>query len=1345
MSTLTVPVVYGPYSNPDATDTDDTGAGSPVIETTLTASLETVNIGGVNVHAEVFNGGIPGPTFKLNVGDSVVVRLVNMLPYPMGIHWHGVELENYSDGTEITQNAAVPAPAQALGNGVVAGGTFLYKFKVPRAGLFWYHPHHHNSINRVHRGLYGIIIVTDPLEAGLVGSVLPAAADTVQLVLSDITVCKAPPNLTRTFVDPATIAVADRPEWLSSNTAQRGPTPAQLCELPSAKDDDGNAALAAYVAGDVASIVGQGPPLVEGQTVLTNGMDVGERKGTPAAPQPLVGGFTKDVRRGQGLRLQMVNCAHLRYFRLHLSREDGQQENLRRIGGEGGLLDSAILEGGNIGTINTMYSSGEILLPSATRADVVAVIPAGVPVGSVLTLWTRDYQRTGDGGNNLNNMWARLPTVPVMHLRVTADPAEGYALNAGDPLRAPAGMPAVEVLGAGNNLLPVPAGKDGSAIEDIQFQTNGSPSFDGVTEAVEPDLPLFMDSTPYTNSPHIQTSRYAENGQLLELTVTNASSGHAHHPFHLHGFSFQVVSIKPTGAVGAGTPWPFNEFRDTIDLLPDHTLTIRVRLDDRSLADGATLGGAFGRWLFHCHIFFHHMRGMASELVVTSATGREKPNVNVGGSWAYAPIGGTATRKGTFFHRDGLQMTLAATKGSVIPAVPSPGGNWSWSYTSAPGDPASNEYVYITAQDTDLRQDQAVFRLQIGGADTASDQGDPHIRTMGGTRYDFQAAGEFTLLRDMEGMEIQVRQTPVETPPPVKDDYTGLTVCVSLNTAVAARVGSHRISYQPFRERRLQFFLDGKPAELPSKGLDLGGHRVTVFAAGGETGIRIDYEYGPVVTITPNFWTSYGLPYIDVDVSNTNAGEGLMGRIPKGNWLPALQNGVTLGPKPASPQERYVQLYRTFADSWRVTDQTTMFLYTPGKSTATFTDRNWPSQQPPCTPGIEFPVPVNPIRENIPIAKAERICKGVTDKDLHDNCVFDVATTGDETWAKGYLIAQDLRHRNTAVQIIGDKPRTRPAESLVVTATVLPRTPRRAILTGSVTFLIDDVAAEKPIDLDKQGRASLKTTSLRPGVHRIRAVYTPSRENDAYNSSSSPTLLHQVDGKRAADPGGAPYEFRGLFYEACDCFTVCPCWLGNSPDEGECAGVFAWDIEAGSIDGVDVAGLRAVSVSHHAGLREDARQRVMIFVDDRASRQQADALAAAFSGRLGGPLQELGNLLGELLGVERAQIELRREGRLTTLTVGRRIRVEGTAREGPSGGLIALNDGKLSNVLGSPAAVGESGRFQIGLGAHGMEMDVRGRSTMSGRFSYVHVPTADSPAPRGRVPTPDSRPPGGHG
>lgn len=214
------------------------------------------------------------------------------------------------------------------------------------------------------------------------------------------------------------------------------------------------------------------------------------------------------------------------------------------------------------------------------------------------------------------------------------------------------------------------------------------------------------------------------------------------------------------------------------------------------------------------------------------------------------------------------------------------------------------------------------------------------------------------------------------------------------------------------------------------------------------------------------------------------------------------------------------------------------------------------------------------------------------------------------------------------------------------------------------------------------------------------------------------------------EPRKAPYQFQGSFYEACDCYSICPCWTGNSPDEGECTGIFAWDIEAGFIDGVDVAGLRAVSVSQHAGLRGEARQRVMIFIDDRATPRQTDVLLAAFSGSLGGSLRELTDLLGEFLGAEQAPITLRREGRLTTLTVGRHIRVEGTATEGPSGRLMTLSDGLLSNVLGSPAEIGESCRFRVGLSAHKMNLDLRGRSTMAGRFSYEHSPKWMSPGGR---------------
>jgi lysyl endopeptidase len=76
-------------------------------------------------------------------------------------------------------------------------------------------------------------------------------------------------------------------------------------------------------------------------------------------------------------------------------------------------------------------------------------------------------------------------------------------------------------------------------------------------------------------------------------------------------------------------------------------------------------------------------------------------------------------------------------------------------------------------------------------------EGDTHITTTNGVPYDFQAAGEFISLRDPNGLEIQTRQAPVPTSSTVPDAYSGLNLCVSINTAVAARVGKHRVSYQP--------------------------------------------------------------------------------------------------------------------------------------------------------------------------------------------------------------------------------------------------------------------------------------------------------------------------------------------------------------------------------------------------------------------------------------------------------------------------------------------------------------------------------------------------------------------
>jgi len=502
---------------------------------------------------------------------------------------------------------------------------------------------------------------------------------------------------------------------------------------------------------------------------------------------------------------------------------------------------------------------------------------------------------------------------------------------------------------------------------------------------------------------------------------------------------------------------------------------------------------------------------MISELVITDpdGTGSEKPNVNVHGSWAYAPAGGEAFRTGKYFHPDGDPITLTSSLG------PNPtdlgGGNWEW---KAQNLPIQTTYVFITATDTSGRKDQAVFRLKIGPPDDGSDIGDPHIRTVDGKYYDFQAVGEFTLLRDPEGFEVQVRQTPVPAATPITDSYSGLTSCVSVNTAVAARVGSHRIAYQPslYNRRLLQFFLDGEPAELSARGLDLGGARVTAYPAGaGATGIRVDYENGAVLTITPYFWSSYNIWLLNVSVSRTAADEGIMGRILSHSWLPTLPSGATVGRKPASLHKRYVALYHTFANAWRVTKESSLFVYAPGKSTVTFTDTGWPAEKTPCKLKARFRIPgAQPSPSNITPAMAERICRPVTVDDLHRGCVFDVATTGDRSLVKMYLEAQELRLRGTAVQITTDKRRSKPGEAVVVTANVAAVHRDALQPRGKASLFVDGAEACPAVEIDDRGRARFTVRGLKAGEHWLRGVYVGGGGKRDYHSSSSPNRLHTV-------------------------------------------------------------------------------------------------------------------------------------------------------------------------------------------------------------------------------------------
>src|SRR5438876_42580 len=123
-----------------------TDAGREVV-IELEAAQQPWDIGGGfgPVQGWSYNATVPGPTIEARQGDTLVVRLTNRLTEPTTIHWHGLRLPAPMDGTQDVQKTVAP------------GEQFEYRFALPDAGTFWYHPHTNETV-QLERGLYGVLV-----------------------------------------------------------------------------------------------------------------------------------------------------------------------------------------------------------------------------------------------------------------------------------------------------------------------------------------------------------------------------------------------------------------------------------------------------------------------------------------------------------------------------------------------------------------------------------------------------------------------------------------------------------------------------------------------------------------------------------------------------------------------------------------------------------------------------------------------------------------------------------------------------------------------------------------------------------------------------------------------------------------------------------------------------------------------------------------------------------------------------------------------------------------------------------------------------------------------------------
>ena len=196
------------------------------------------------------------------------------------------------------------------------------------------------------------------------------------------------------------------------------------------------------------------------------------------------------------------------------------------------------------------------------------------------------------------------------------------------------------------------------------------------------------------------------------------------------------------------------------------------------------------------------------------------------------------------------------------------------------------------------------------------------------------------------------------------------------------------------------------------------------------------------------------------------------------------------------------------------------------------------------------------------------------------------------------------------------------------------------------------------------------------------------------------------------------WKLQGTYFETCSCEVVCPCTasLALGADYDRCRVTLVFHVADGEVDGTDVSGLTVAAVADTPKVMTDGNWRLGVYIDAAASDDQAAKLGAVFGGQRGGPMEALGPLIGENLGVERAAIEVTEDGLRHSVKIGDAIdfEIEDVVSFGVESGKPARLTG-IFHPAGSELTIAKATRSSID--AFGIEYE--GKSAFSSPFSWA--------------------------
>jgi len=131
------------------------------------------------------------------------------------------------------------------------------------------------------------------------------------------------------------------------------------------------------------------------------------------------------------------------------------------------------------------------------------------------------------------------------------------------------------------------------------------------------------------------------------------------------------------------------------------------------------------------------------------------------------------------------------------------------------------------------------------------------------------------------------------------------------------------------------------------------------------------------------------------------------------------------------------------------------------------------------------------------------------------------------------------------------------------------------------------------------------------------------------------------------------------FLQACNCDYGCPCEFSAPPTKGFCEGTGVWKIAKGNYGSLSLDGLAVGFAAHWPKAIHEGNGTLALFIDERASKEQREALLTICSGQAGGlPFEILVNTFSKVLDPIFTPIEVKMDGRNSAAKIGDQLHVQ---------------------------------------------------------------------------------------